>query len=676
MAIDPSAAKKALETLDSLLQCRICAERFNTPKVLDCSHIVCEPCLHRITGTNTSLMCPYCRKDTILPVGGILELQKASFIDHFYDVHEALNKVTTMSHQLKCNRCKRQDEAVSFCNNCKFVCERCEEAHSSFSEYIGGHEIVQLNSLIGSLNGEFGNVSIDSIITQVQEQVKALVSAVKAVDSQSNAITEQTETLAGEIRTHIEQLRQTIDERETELVSRAEQMKVEKLGSLENQREMFGLQIAQLRFYRDFLESQRTSNPEQLLIPIIKKVNNVTGSFTPKTLALAEQADMVFAHSLPELAKTCQQFGKVYCHPVCPEKCRASGEGIKVATRGQTMAVSVEAFDREVEAYLRPVDSLRCELAASDGSSRVRGTVKRRNQNIYDICYQPQVTGEHQLHILIEGHPIFDSPFTVTVLPDFTAPVDVIGDLKGPWGIAVREGGEVVVAERDGGCVSIISNCREKTCLGYLKSPTGVAIDLNDNILVVDSEKHCIHQFSKAGEYNVGSGGNGYLQFQSPKGIAIHPLTNRIYVADSENHRIQILEPSLDHHYTFGSEGLQSEQFDLPYDVAIDRKGHVYVADRRNDRIQVFSANHEFLREFDGGNILTEPLSITVDSNNILYVCEFQKYNRSRVLVFSTEGEFLQSFHCQNCGAYAVTVDKNGRVHLCSAVGNSIEIFQ
>ncbi|CAI8041724.1 E3 ubiquitin-protein ligase TRIM71, partial [Geodia barretti] len=165
------------------------------------------------------------------------------------------------------------------------------------------------------------------------------------------------------------------------------------------------------------------------------------------------------------------QFGKVYCHPVYPEKCRASGEAIKVATRGQTVAVSVEALDRKAEACFKPVDSLtRCELVASDGSSRVRGTVKRRNQNIYDISYHPLVAGEHQLHILIEEHPILNSPFTVTVLPNFTAPANTIGDLKGPWGIAVREGGEVVVAERTSHCISIISGNGEKKSFGTFGS--------------------------------------------------------------------------------------------------------------------------------------------------------------------------------------------------------------
>ena len=108
---------------------------------------------------------------------------------------------------------------------------------------------------------------------------------------------------------------------------------------------------------------------------------------------------------------------------------------------------------------LRPVDTLRCELVSSDGSSRVRGSVKRRDENRYDITYQPQLIGRHQLHILIDEWPILNSPFTVTILPNLTASANIIGDLKWSCGKAVREGGEVVVAERNGHCVSINDQC-------------------------------------------------------------------------------------------------------------------------------------------------------------------------------------------------------------------------
>ena len=339
-------------------------------------------------------------------------------------------------------------------------------------------------------------VIVDSL-KPVGEQIAALERAVESVDTRCAAVVERKTAVVAEIHTAMAALRQVLEARETELVGQAEQTAQQKLKTLAAQRDGFGLQLGQLRSCHDFVEeSRRTCSQGEILgmkSPLVKQINDLTGSFKPEALALAEQADVRFAHSLPELAKTCQQFGKVYCHPVCPEKCRALGEGIKVATRGQTVTVSVEALDREGEAYLKPVDSLRCELVASDGSSRVRGTVNRGDQNIYNISYQPQVTGEHQLHILIGEHPILNSPFTVTVLPNLTAPANIIGDLKQPWGIAVREGGEVVVAEWGGHCVSVVSGNGEKKSFdtpgsapGQFNHPEGVAIDAGGKIIVAD----------------------------------------------------------------------------------------------------------------------------------------------------------------------------------------------
>ena len=87
------------------------------------------------------------------------------------------------------------------------------------------------------------------------------------------------------------------------------------------------------------------------------------------------------------------------CLPVCPEKCHASCEGIKAITRRKEVVFSVAVLDEKEEAYLRHVESLKCELVSSDCSRRVRGIAKTINQNIYNISYQPQVTGKYQLHI-------------------------------------------------------------------------------------------------------------------------------------------------------------------------------------------------------------------------------------------------------------------------------------
>ena len=504
MAAKPStAAEKALQKIQDQVTCGICLEPYKQPRLLNCFHVYCEQCLQRLVRgeqEGQSLPCPQCRQVTPLPVGGVSKLQGAFYIHYLFEIQDALKKVNS-SDQTLCNKCKKR-EAVGFCRTCGFVCQRCMETHHEWEEF-KPHEIIDLDTLTGDVTtlvpplkktlfcskhqetkvdlycetcdelicrdcivrihrdhqydlvpesfAKQEKVIVDSL-KPVGEQIATLERAVESVNTRCAAVVEQKTAVVAEIHTAMAHLRQALEVRETELVGQAEQTAQHKLKTLAAQQDGFELQLGQLRSCQDFVEeSRRTCSQGEILrmkSPLVKQVNNLTRSFKPETLGLAEQADVRFAHSLPELVKTCQQFGKVYCHPVAPEKCRGSGQGIKkVAMRGQTVVVSVEALDREGEAYLRPVDSLRCELVASDGSSRVRGTVKRRNQNIYDISYQPQITGEHQLHILIEEHPILNSPFTVTVLPNFTAPVNIIGDIKHPWGIAIKEGGEVVVAE-------------------------------------------------------------------------------------------------------------------------------------------------------------------------------------------------------------------------------------
>ena len=537
-------------------------------------------------------------------------------------------------------------------------------------------------------------VIVDSL-KPVGEQITTLERAVESVNTRCAAVVEQKTAVVAEIHTAMAHLRQALEVREAELVGQAEQTAQQKLKTLVAQRDGFELQLGQLRSCQDFVEeSRRTCSQGEILrlkSPLVKQVNDLTGSFKPEALALAKQADMRFAHSLPELVKTCQQFGKVYCHPVAPEKCQASGEGIKVAMRGKTVAVSVEAVDREGKACLRPVDSLRCELVASDGSSRVRGTVKRRNQNIYDISYQPQVTGEHQLHILIEELPILNSPFTITVLPNFTAPAKVIGDVEYPYGIAVREGGEVVVASGNGSRVSIVSGNGEKKSFGArgldpscIISFRGVAIDSGGNILVADNENHRIQQLSSTGKHlrTVGTQGSGPLQFHNPGYIAVHPYTHKVYVSDNSNHRIQVLNSDLTYSSSFGNRGSNNGEFIYPVDIATDREGNVYVVDYWNHRIQVFTVDGVYLRQFrkkgEGEGELKKAAGIAIDSSNIVYVSEYGNHCMS---IFSTDGKFIKSFGREGDGPgefnspCGVTVDKKGTVYVSDRNNHRIQIF-
>ena len=745
MAAKPStAADKALHKIQEQVTCGICLEPYTQPKLLKCFHVFCEKCLQSLVrGGGQSVTCPHCRQETPLAVGGVAGLQGAFYIHYLFDIQDALQKVSS-SDQPMCNKCKKR-EAVGFCRTCGFVCQRCVETHQEWDD-LSTHDIIDLETLTGDVttlvpplkktlfcsthptkkaklycdecdelicrdcivrvhrDHQYDLVpesfakqekELVSSVKPVEEQIAALTRAVELVDARCAAVVEQKTAVVAEIRTTTTHARQALEERERELVGVAEQLAQQKVKTLTAQRDLLELQIAQRRSCQDFVEeSQRTCSQGEILrmkSPLVKQIDELTGSFKPETLTLAEQADLKFLHSLHELRKTCQQFGKVYCHPVCPEKCRASGEGIKVAMRGQAVSLCIEALDREGEAYLRPVDSLRCELVSSDGSSRVRGSVKRRDENRYDITYQPQLIGRHQLHILIEERPILNSPFTVTILPNLTAPANIIGDLKLPWGIAVREGGEVVVAEFGGDCVSMVSANGEKKSFGsggsahgQFNSPAGVAIDAGGNILVVDCWNHRIQQLSSTGKHlkTVGTGGSGPLQFQNPRGIAVHPHTHKVYVADTGNHRIQVLNSDLTYSSSFGSEGSNNGEFNEPYDISTDSPGNVYVADKNNHRIQVFTVGGEYLRQFGrkgkGEGELDRPLSVAVDSHNVVYVSE---WGNNRISIFSTDGEFIKSFCSGGDGRgqfnrpYGIFLDKNGTVYICDTCNCRIQIF-
>ena len=60
-------------------------------------------------------------------------------------------------------------------------------------------------------------------------------------------------------------------------------------------------------------------------------------------------------------------------------------------------------------------------------------------------------------------------------------------------------------------------------------------------------------------------GGNKPLEFIWPIGIGIHPLNKKVYIVDSDNHSIHILNPDLTFFSTFGSCGDGNGQLRYPY---------------------------------------------------------------------------------------------------------------
>ncbi|MDW8395821.1 MAG: PKD domain-containing protein [Anaerolineae bacterium] len=156
---------------------------------------------------------------------------------------------------------------------------------------------------------------------------------------------------------------------------------------------------------------------------------------------------------------------------------------------------------------------------------------------------------------------------------------------------------------------------------------------------------HRIQIFNPDGSFYgaFGGYGSGSYQFIAPTGLAFDAQGN-LYVADSENHRVQIYDRHLAYVATLGitgTAGSGNNQFNRPYDVAVDRDGNIYVADEGNDRIQVFNSNRQYVRTIGGGGTGDAfnrfgswgPHCVAVDSQGRLYVADT---GNRRVQVFDT----------------------------------------
>ena len=229
----------------------------------------------------------------------------------------------------------------------------------------------------------------------------------------------------------------------------------------------------------------------------------------------------------------------------------------------------------------------------------------------------PQVQEAQNNHVyagLIEnvtGAPVnmhHSWPFTFRSIQSTT-----IDGFRRPKAITIIPRGDVLVLERDGKCVSrIIANERVQLPHGnvcQLQWPTGIAAYQQVQggqvyIFVVDRRNQSVEKCelnqnmneltyrgttqAVVNVYGVQNGAGSV--FKSPVGIAVHPRTHRVYVGDTGNHRIQILDGNLNFIGNFGGRG----QFKRPQDISFADDGNnvtMYVADHGNNRIQVFTAN-------------------------------------------------------------------------------------
>jgi tripartite motif-containing protein 71 len=280
---------------------------------------------------------------------------------------------------------------------------------------------------------------------------------------------------------------------------------------------------------------------------------------------------------------------------------------------------------------------------------------------------------------------------------------------NGPRSIAFDSVGNVYVSDANnhriqvftsgGAYLSTIGTGSSGSGTNQLSQPRHIAIDSGNLLYVADRDNQRVQVFNVAspaspayvttiGVSGVSGSDNGH--FAWPMGV--HVDASRIYVADFNNHRVQVFDRFTRAYQSTigaGSAGSSNNHFNGPADVAVDSAGNIYVADRNNHRVQQFNSSLVFVRTYGttGVPYLTDssyynkPAGLAVAADGSLYAVEERGYrlvklNAAGVPQWTVGEAGVSGTDNNHFGAPSdVALDSAGRVYVADASNNRIQIF-
>jgi DNA-binding beta-propeller fold protein YncE len=248
---------------------------------------------------------------------------------------------------------------------------------------------------------------------------------------------------------------------------------------------------------------------------------------------------------------------------------------------------------------------------AYDNAVRQGQFIKRPNDQLY-ATYFPKVFEDPKYNGLIIYKVPETSPPKLSALPEGVTNMFEGGRGSGkgefdlPRGMCVDGNGNILVADTNNGRIEKFSPtgnflnviASKGSGHGQLGEPNGIAVDRSGNIYVAEvASNHRVQKFAPDGTF-IAEWKGPDAGFYGPRGIAIGP-DDSVYVVDQGRARIVRLSPDGQVLTVWGSKGNGDGQFDDHTSVAVDpTTNKVYVADPRNKRIQVFDSNGRFLTKW------------------------------------------------------------------------------
>ncbi|HLW58443.1 MAG TPA: peptidyl-alpha-hydroxyglycine alpha-amidating lyase family protein [bacterium] len=155
---------------------------------------------------------------------------------------------------------------------------------------------------------------------------------------------------------------------------------------------------------------------------------------------------------------------------------------------------------------------------------------------------------------------------------------------------------------------------------GVFARPHAVTMGADDTIYLTDDGDHTVRKCTLDGKVLLTIGAPGKpapIRSGRPFNRCTHVALAQdgsLYISDGYgNSRVHKYAPDGTLLFSWGEPGTDPGQFNLPHNLCVDREGFVYVADRENHRIQVFDPQGKFETQW---NNLYRPCGLFIDQRD------------------------------------------------------------
>ena len=718
------------------LTCPVCYQLFKSLKYLPCYHSYCEGCLEKMQ-VQSRIICPECRKEAKVPVGGVKELATNFFINCLVD-DLILKKKVDGEQEVKCDECDEDDPVVSFCPECNlFLCHACNDHHKRNKRY-RGHTVVPLTELksnkdapiqakvkipickehneqlkyycetcdelvcvyctVKKHNGHHHD-SVKQMATKHCNELKKITYPIVAMIKNLSEAHYNIEKMKKKIRRRGEEVDKKIDRYYDELLQKLMKQKEEvkqqvrdavsqKEKAVTTQMEEVALMQTELMSTKELSDALEQSSDQEILSTkkqVTDRVQQLSNKYSKLNIEPVKSATMDFLPTKEPLPV----FGHLFAY-VDPHTSKVINL-MQHTTVGKKVEFTIMTKYRNGGPCISGGSQVCVQLKSFTGDITA-GEIRDNRDGSYMASFAAERVGEAKLSVSINGEQIRGSPYSIVVqgrnyraIAKHSKIVNNNGSMCKPWGVAFNRNGLWAVTDDGSHCVYIYDDKDQLVRKfgsngsnnGQFSSPRGVAFDSHNHLYVVDNGNHRVQKFDTHGNHLMyfGSKGASDGQLFFPWGVTVH--NDRVYITDFSNKRISVFKTNGTFCISFGS-----DQLNDPTDVAISAKNNLLIADYYNSCIYTFTLDGHYLGKFgtrgSGRGQLDRPYGLTTDLNGFIIVAD--TYNH-RVALFDKDNNCIHRFGSYGYAngqfnyPFGIALSPNGNIYVSDVNNKRIQIF-